>query len=334
MPFSRILAALALVVLVAACSARGGASSPGKTRVLLDTDANNELDDQHAIAYLLLNGDVFDVEGMTVNRTANGGDVQKQAEEAERVLRLTAPRSAVRVIRGADGSFEEIEGRVHQPGFDGAAAVDLIIERAHARDPRKLVLLPVGKLTNVALALRKDPTIAPKVRIVWLGSNYPEPGEYNQDNDPGALEYILDMDVEFEVALVRYGKPSGTDAVRATLEEVRARMPGKGPRVATPVTGRNGGEFTTFGDYSVNLFENIQLHGDPPSRALFDMAAVAIVKNPAWATSRRIPAPMLDGRRWVERPGNPRTIVLWENFDRDAIMDDFYRTMERPVVVR
>ena len=41
---------------------------PDKTRVLLDTDANNEIDDQHAIAYLLLSGDAFVVEGITVNR--------------------------------------------------------------------------------------------------------------------------------------------------------------------------------------------------------------------------------------------------------------------------
>ena len=30
-----------------------------KLRVILDTDANNELDDQHAMAYLLMNGDYF-----------------------------------------------------------------------------------------------------------------------------------------------------------------------------------------------------------------------------------------------------------------------------------
>ena len=38
-------------------------------------------------------------------------------------------------------------------------------------------------------------------------------------------------------------------------------------------------------NYSVNLFAQIDLHGDPPSRSLFDMAAVAIVKNPVWAKS-------------------------------------------------
>jgi purine nucleosidase len=140
--------------------------------------------------------------------------------------------------------------------------------------------------------------------------------------------------VPFEIALVRYGTPTGTDHVRVTREEIRERMAGKGPRIRVPVTGRHGGKFATFGDYSVNLFDHIELSGNPPSRALFDMAAVAIVKNPAWAKARKIPAPKLENGKWVERPGNTRTITLWEHFDRDAIMKDFYATMERPVLAR
>jgi purine nucleosidase len=300
-----------------------------RIRVILDTDANNELDDQHAIAYLLFNGDVFDVEGITVNRTFNGGAVEKHFEEAERVVKLCNLHPDVRVYTGADGNFEEIRGQLGNASFDGAEAVNFIIERARATTRDRLVLLPVGKLTNIALALEKDPSIAEKVRIVWLGSNYPDPGEYNQDNDEASMNYILDLDVPFEMVTVRYGKPSGTDAVRASLEEIKARMPGLGPRVE-PVVGRHGESFTTFGDYSVDLFKNIDLHGDPPSRALFDMAAVAIVKNPDWAEAKTIPAPILVDRKWQERPANQRTIVLWENFDRKAIMDDFYSTMENP----
>ena len=324
-----------LVLLAAICVAapRAHAQRPAFTRVLLDTDANNELDDQHAIAYMLFSGDVFDVEGITVNRTRGGGDVERQAEEAERITTLAGLRRVFPVIRGANGSFAEIAPHVREKSFDGSAAVNEIIRQAKAPGSR-LVLLPVGKLTNVALALRKDPSIASKVRVVWLGSNYPEPGEYNQENDEGALQYVLDTNVPFEIALVRYGTPSGTDHVRVTREEIRARMPGKGPRVRTPVIGRHGGRFETFGDYSVNLFDHIELSGSPPSRALYDMAAVAIVKNPAWAKSRTIPAPKLENGKWVERPDNERTIKLWENFDRDAIMNDFYATMDRPVLAR
>jgi purine nucleosidase len=341
---TRHVAALCTGLLLAGCGSPPGAApedatrhpaapAPGdRIRVLLDTDANNELDDQHAIAYMLFNGDVFDVEGITVNRTRSGGGIDKHVEEAERVVALSGLHSQIPVLQGADGSFEDIAPHLGEPRFDGVEAVEFIIQKAQQADDRRLVLLPVGKLTNIALALKKDPAIAPRVRIVWLGSNYPEPGEYNQDNDEAALNYILDAEVEFEIALVRYGDPSGTDAVRATPEEIRAKMPGRGPRIPEPIAGRSGGTFSTFGDYSVDLFENIELYGDPPSRALFDMAAVAIVKNSAWAQSVRIPAPILKEGRWVERPDHPRQIVLWEHFDRDAIMADFYATMENPVL--
>ena len=65
------------------------------------------------------------------------------------------------------------------------------MESARKQEKRKLVLIAIGKLTNVALALEKAPAIAGKIRLVWLGSNYPEPGEYNLINDTSALQYLL-----------------------------------------------------------------------------------------------------------------------------------------------
>lgn len=306
----------------------------GRIPILLDSDANNELDDQHAIAYMVFNGDVFNVAGITINRTRFGGDVRAQAEEARRVVTLCGVAEKVAVVEGADGDFPSIEGSLDEASYDGRAAVDFIVEAAHGMGtPRnRLVLAPIGKLTNIALALKRDPSIASLVRVVWLGSNYPEPGEYNQDNDEAALTYVLETDVPFEIALVRYGKPSGTAAVTVSLAEIRERMPGRGPRVENPVIGRNGGSFHTFGDYSVDLFEHIELQGDPPSRALYDMAALSIIKNPAWARPTQIPAPRLEDGAWVEQPDNPRMITLWENFDREAIMADFYRVMNQPAL--
>lgn len=328
-----LLAALVLAAGVPAAAGQEVRPEP-KLRVLLDTDANNELDDQHAIAYMLFSGDRFDVEGITVNRTRGGGGIDEQLAEAVRVVKLSGLHGQVPVLKGADGSFTDIAPRLGAPAFDGSEAVRFIIERAHASGNGRLVLIPVGKLTNIALALKKDPSIAQKVRIVWLGSNYPEPGEYNQVNDEPALQFLLDADVPFEIALVRYGRPSGTDAVRVTREEIRTRMAGKGPRSAEAVVGRHGGTFRTFGDYSIDLFEHINLDGTPPSRALFDMAAVAIVKNPSWAAARRIPAPRLVNGKWVERPENSRTITIWERFDREGIIADFYRVMDAPRLAR
>ena len=189
-----------LILLVSTFAASSSEAQRPRTHVLLDSDANNELDDQHAIAYMLFNGDAFDVRGITVNRTRGGGDVEQHAKEAERIVKLASLERRFTVTRGANGSFDEIVRHVGEPTFDGSAAVELIIRRAHEPSGQPLVLLPVGKLTNIALALKKDPSIASKVRIVWLGSNYPEPGEYNQENDEAALSYILDVNVPFVFA--------------------------------------------------------------------------------------------------------------------------------------
>jgi len=321
----------AIILVFVSCMAIAenvGDNDSDKIRIILDTDANNELDDQHAIAYMLFSGGTFDVEGITVNRTSNGGSIEKHVEEAERIVRLCSSFPQIKVYKGASGNYEEILPHITEPEFDGSEAVDFIIERALARDDRKLVLMPIGKLTNITLALKKNPSIASKVRIVWLGTNYPEPGEYNFDNDIPSLDPIIEANVRFEMAMVRYGKPSGTDAVRASLVEIKRLMPGKGPSIATPVPGRHGGKFSNFGDYSVELFEKFR--GHPTERPLFDMATVAIVKNPAWADRVVIGAPKFVDGKWIDRPDNPRKVVIWENFDREAIMKDFYKRMEAP----
>jgi inosine-uridine nucleoside N-ribohydrolase len=300
-----------------------------KLKILIDTDANNELDDQHALAYAFLNPGVFDVVGITVNNTRNGDGIQGQYDEAQRIIRLFNLEDKVPLKMGAEKSFAEILPTMNDSVYDGKPAVDFIIQEAMKMQGEKLILLPVGKLTNMALAIKKEPKIIDRVRVVWLGANYPDPGEYNLDNDTTSVNPVIESGVPFEMVTVRYGKPSGTAAVTVTREEVYASLKGKGPRSTTEITGRHGGTFSSFGDYSANLFEHAEMHGIPPSRALFDMAAVAIVKNPAWAEQKEIPAPRLQGIGWIEQPENPIKIIIWENFNRDAIVNDLFGLMDQ-----
>ena len=306
------------------------AQEPSKISVIFDTDANNELDDQHALAYLLMNGDVFDLKGVTVNATFNGGRIEEHYREAERILQLCNLKDSIPLKMGADGNFEDIAKDFDPSAFDGMAGVDFLLEQTQKDS---VLILAVGKLTNVALALKKDPTFARRTRIIWLGSNYPEPGEYNQDNDTVAVNFVLNSPIPLDMVTVRYGRDSGTDAVKVTPSTINSQMPGLGPEAIQPVQGRHGGRFNTFGDYAVDLFEHIDLHGDPPSRPLFDMVAVALLKNPSWGEPQRQPAPVLIDNTWVDRPNNPRMITIWENFDREGLLDDFFSTMEDPVLV-
>lgn len=304
--------------------AQEGGTAEGPTPIIVDSDANNELDDQHAIAYALLSGDAFRVKGVTVTRTSSGGDIQAQAEEARRVVRLANLEGEVPVFEGASGTYREIARNLDQTDHDGAAAVDFIIEQAHATEGR-LVVVPIGKLTNVALALEKDPTIASEIRVVWLGSNFPDSGEYNLVNDTSAVNPVIESEVPFEIAVVRYNRSSGTSAVQTFLPEVREVMPGLGPRVAEPVTGRHGEEHSTFGDYSVSLFEHVGEH----ARALYDVAAVALVKNPDWAVRKNVGPYRLEEGAWVEQESGD-DVVIWELFYTSMIIEDFFETMRNP----
>lgn len=306
------------------CSVGGLYAQPIK--VILDTDANNELDDQHAIAYLLFNTDYFDIQGITVNATFNGGGLEEHMAEAQRIVKLCGYDGLIPIIPGASKDYKEIVPNLGTDNYDGRPAVDFIINAAQSQKDEKLVIVPVGTLTNVALALQKEPSIASKIRVIWLGSNWPDPGEYNLVNDTTAVNSLMEnRQLEFEICTVRYGEPSGTAAVLVSVEEIRERMTGLGPQLDTPITGRHGGTFSNFGDYSIELFEKI---GDE-HRSLFDVCALAILKNPRWAQPSKVPAPRLLGDSWIEQPKNSHHIIFWEHFDKEAILLDFYRSMEQ-----
>lgn len=289
--------------------------------VILDTDANNELDDQHAIAYMIFNDDLFDVRGITTNRTWGGGPVEEHSKEARRIVHLCSADDWIKVISGANGDYLSIKDSIDNTDFDGKAAVDFIIDQARQMpDDEKLVLIPVGKLTNIALAFKKDPSVVSKVKVVWLGSNWPGRGEYNMENDTSAVNPVIESGVEMWVCTVR----GGTMEVKTTRPEIENRLRGKGKQV-DPVEGRHGGNFDRLGDYLLNLWENV----DEESRSLFDMAAVATVKNPKWAEDTVAYGPRLINGEWTSDLPATDSVVFFRNYDVDAVINDFWMTMKK-----
>jgi purine nucleosidase len=79
---------------------------------------------------------------------------------------------------------------------DARFAPDLIIEMVHAA-PHEITLVPVGPLTNIALAVEKDPSIVPLVKEVIImggsitGGNVNAAAEANIYNDPEAAQIVF-----------------------------------------------------------------------------------------------------------------------------------------------
>src|ERR1700752_4471998 len=150
-------------------------------RVIIDTDPGT--DDAMAII-LALNSPELRVEALTVVP----GNVDGR-EGLENALKLgwLAGRCDIKVAGGAHHPLnQKLITAQFWHGKNGLAGVelptskckadlrfgpDLIIELIH-KYPHELTLIPVGPLTNIALAVSKDPSIASLVRdIVIMGGS-------------------------------------------------------------------------------------------------------------------------------------------------------------------
>jgi hypothetical protein len=326
------------------------AAGAERMRMIVDTDIENEMDDQFALAYTLFNSDVFEVEGVTTN-SKHQWEVEPFEREAKRIVHLCASTAPVHV--GAYMTYDRIKGDIHKPTFDGHAAVNFIIERAHAKDPggRPLYVMTLGKVTNLALALLKDPTIAPKIKAVTLMTRFPaslEPranwtvSESNHLDDRYAAAALLE-NAALELHIVPWPAhiPDASNTLDPSYQEIYDIMPGLGPKVA-PIGYQNdkqkrtyeGQTFTCFGDFSIALFKNLEhvvtTHynkGKPPKltakRTLLDVAAPMVLKNPSYAVSTVMGAPRWDGTpdwkgskneepgKWILNPDNPRKVTVW-----------------------
>jgi inosine-uridine nucleoside N-ribohydrolase len=195
-----------LIVLTALICLASTASHAAPLRVIIDTDPG--VDDAMAIL-LALNSPELKVEALTV--VAGNVDVAQGLQNALKIVSL-AGRCDVAVAAGAQHPLNQrLITAQFWHGKNGLAGVelpsskckadsrfgpDLIIEMVH-KYPHELTLIPVGPLTNIALAVSKDPSIASLVRDIVImggsvtGGNVNGAAEANIYNDPEAAQIVF-----------------------------------------------------------------------------------------------------------------------------------------------
>ena len=170
-----------------------------QVRVVIDADAAAETDDQVSIAHALLSSSVVvrgliaahfrNLPGFPVKSTEE--NMQASYEEILAILRLMKLEGAIPVKHGAGKPFTDPAVPVDSEG------ADLIIEEAMATDPRPLFVLCQAHLTDLATAYVKEPRIAGRLTVVWIGgAAYPAGGgEFNQDGDRIAANIIMGSNI-------------------------------------------------------------------------------------------------------------------------------------------
>jgi inosine-uridine nucleoside N-ribohydrolase len=175
-------------------------------RVIIDTDPGT--DDAMAII-LALNSPEFKVEALTV--VPGNVEAWQGLENALKIVSL-AGRCDVIVAAGAQHPLNQklitaqfwhgknglanVELPASKCKADARFGPDLIIEMIH-KYPHEITLIPVGPLTNIALAVSKDPSIATLVKDIVImggsisGGNVNGAAEANIYNDPEAAQIVF-----------------------------------------------------------------------------------------------------------------------------------------------
>jgi len=181
---------------------------PQTRKIIIDTDPGQD----DAVAILLALGSA-ELEIVGISAVAGNVPLKLTEKNARKICEL-AGRPDIKVYAGAIRPLarelvtaEEVHGKTGLNGpqlpdpkmkLQGQYAVDFIVETLMKEEAGTITLCALGPLTNVALALIREPKIAPRIKeIVLMGGGFFEGGnvtptaEFNIYVDPHAADIVF-----------------------------------------------------------------------------------------------------------------------------------------------
>jgi len=284
-------------------------------RVIINTDAKNEADDQYAIVHALLSP-TLDIRGLVAahfGTERSTRSMEESREEIDLLLGLMDRAGEVPVANGAATALPDATTPVDSPG-----AQLIIQESKSASEGDPLFVAFLGPLTDMASAILLDPAIVGRpVVVIWIGGMaYGEIDasydgiEFNLRNDIAAANVVLDSGIQlWQVPANVYS------AVSVSYTELEERIGGT----------------SKLADYLIEqLVEwNATWHPEPiEHRSLGDSPAVSLILNPRGGSFRTVPAPRFDLEgQYVSGSGHP--VRVCESVDVRFLLEDMFAKIRK-----
>ena len=275
-----------------------------KQRVIVNTDAKNEADDQYAIVQAVLTPS-FELHGVIPAHFGTGKSatsLKDSHDETIKVLQLMDLEGQVQVADGATHAMPDENTPVDSAG------ARLIIEEAMKEDSRTLFIAFYGPLTDMASALLLEPGIVERdIVVVWIGGGaWPNGGrEYNLSND------IPSANVVMKSRLPVWQVPRSTyRTMGVTYAELIEKVYPQGP----------------IGKYLVEqvIEHNAATNPKMEFRSLGDSPCIGIILDPESGTWSWRPAPIFDEQMHYIHTGQYRPIRVYENVNTRFIHEDLW----------
>jgi len=276
-----------------------------KVRVILDTDAKNEVDDQFAIVQALLS-ESMDLKALVAahfGTEKSKHSMKDSYDEIQKLLDLMHMNGQVNVVCGGDRAMSDEDDLVESEG------AKLIVEEAMKDDDRPLYVAFLGPLTDMAAALMMKPEIATRnMTVIWIGGrDWPIGGwEYNLSNDVAAANYVFKSDVQ----------------LWQVPRNVYRMMPVSFAEMYDKVYPC--GEIGKYLVENVIAFNNEDKARPIEYRCLGDSPAVGIIMFNDCGEWDYKPAPSFDEKMNYVHEGKYRPIKVYKNIDKRFILEDLY----------
>ncbi len=282
-----------------------------RLRLVLDTDTYNEVDDQFAIAHLMLASDRFDLEAICAapfhNERSSGPaeGMELSYNEIIAVLDAIGMERRPAVLRGSTAWM----GAAKQP-VPSAAAEDIVARARSATPEAPLHVVAIGAVTNVSSALLMAPDILDRIVVTWIAGHvldWPSCADFNLKQDIGAAQVLFDSGC----ALALVPAMGVSSHMLCTVPEIE--------RFVAPHGAIGALLAQRFASYRPGILW---------SKEIWDLAAAAWLFDAAWVRSELIPRPIVtDNGTWsFDRRRPPMRYVSMVN--RDRIMIDFYNRLQ------
>ena len=291
-------------------------------QVFVDTDARNEADDQHYIAYCLYS--YLDVLGINSIHNNEAGSEEINYGEIFYVLKMmnwsgTAWDSLPldRVYHGAKRQLNIPErGKWYDTAPVITDASNAILAAARGANPANPVwIMPVGPCTNIASAVLQARAegfeLKERIRVYWLGGREKHfHNEYNGGNDPWSVYVMGESGIEFTVML---GHPT---SLKLNIDK----------RVEAHLYPDN-----ELGDYLETIIPVFQWKSTIP-KSIHDVCVPAAIisdyKGFGWVTSvepAKITGPENE-YSWEEADSTSNVRLVWD-IDGEAMKRDLFNTL-------
>jgi len=284
-----------------------------RIKVILDTDAYNEIDDQFAIIYAMLSSDRLDMKAINAalfyNERSNspGDGMEKSYNEICKIMGYLGKRTDGFVFRGCTSPLKNTETPEH------SEAVDNLIRCAKAcSDDEPLFVVGIGACTNIASAIIQNPDIIKKIVVVWLGGNtydWVYDNEFNLSQDINAGKVLFDCGV----SLIQVPAFGVTNFLLTSVPELESCIGGVNPLC----------------DY---LLENVKSYRENHfawSKPIWDIGAIALLVNPDFVCHKIVNSPVVVSSSSYSFDCRRHLIRCVYRIDRDPVFYDMFAKLRK-----